>query len=187
MTRANILMTVARVSVDRRRSGAGRDGPRHHVLQYRVFRYLCPGWRSLQGTQISGVLFSRRTAPSREHAGHRPACSIEGPMSIACRTPEICVPSFWQHHFTRRAEHARISPAPAALRHRRFERRHWQRSCPACCAARICSESSTPVRCMELDLVLTGCAHRVQRSLRQRVGIAICGGNDAWRVYVRWH
>ncbi|SVE24663.1 uncharacterized protein METZ01_LOCUS477517 [marine metagenome] len=40
---------------------------------------------------------------------------------------------------------------------------------------------------MELDLVLTGCAHRVQRSLRQRVGIAICGGNDAWRVYVRWH
>ena len=143
--------------------------------------------RSLQGTQISGVLFSRRTAPSREHAGHRPACSIEGPMSIACRTPEICVPSFWQHHFTRRAEHARISPAPAALRHRRFERRHWQRSCPACCAARLCSESSSPVRCMERGLVLAGCAHRVQRSLRQRVGIAICGGNDAWRVYVRWH
>ena len=38
---------------------------------------------------------------------------------------------------------------------------------------------------MELDLVLTGCAYRVQRSLRQRVVIAICGGNDAWRVYVR--
>ena len=134
-----------------------------------------PGWRSVGRTSISGVLFSRRACACGACVAHRAAHAPPIRLPNACRTPEICVPSFWQHHFTRRAEHARISPAPSALRHRRFERRHWQRSCPACCAARICSESSTPVRCMELDLVLTGCAHRVQRSLRQRVGIAVCG------------
>ena len=143
--------------------------------------------RSLQGTQISGVLFSRRACACGYNAAHRGALYAPIRLPNACRTPEICVPSFWQHHFTRRAEHARISPAPAALRHRRFERRHWQRRCPACCAALSCSEISTPTRAMERDLVLTGCAHRVQRSLRQRGSIAICGENDAWRVYVRWY
>ena len=43
-------------------------------------------------------------------------------FSRAARVHEQQLPSVWQHHFTRRAEHARISPAPAALRHRRFER-----------------------------------------------------------------
>ena len=42
-----------------------------------------------------------------------------------------------------------------------------------------------PVRGMERELVLAGCAHRVQRSLRPRVGIAVSGGIDAWRVYIR--
>ena len=125
--------------------------------------------RSLQGTQISGALFSRRACACGACVAHRAAYAPPIRLPNACRTPEICVPSFWQHHFTRRAEHARISPAPAALRHRRFERRHWQRRCPACCAALSCSESSTPTRAVERSLVLTGCAHRVQRSLRQRV------------------
>ena len=98
------------------------------------------------GISLLSTIFFRLQLPQTNiHLPTARASSRTRPQSRAGHPSQLRT-SVWQHHGTRRAMCARISPAPAVLRH---GRNRWQRSCQARCVARSCSESSMPACAME--------------------------------------
>ena len=101
------------------------------------------------GISLLSTIFFRLQLPQTNiHLPTARASSRTRPQSRAGHPSQLRT-SVWQHHGTRRAVCARISSAPAVLRHGRIERSRWQRSCQARCVARPCSESSMPACAME--------------------------------------
>ena len=144
---------------------------------------LLPSW--LCHWHLLSTIFFRLQLPQTNiHLPTARASSRTRPQSRAGHPSQLRT-SVWQHHGTRRAMCARISPAPAVLRHGRIERSRWQRSFQARCIARPCSESSMPA-CAWSDVVLTGSTHHVRGRSNHDKLRHVCV-KACLATYRRWH